>query len=194
MNNKILFLSLLLSILFCTPALTQRVYVGGSVGNGFNNKKIEDINGDDFKFKESNLAWKVYASTGWRFLGLEGGYRDFGEIEKTTALGNSTSRTRGGDIFGKGVVNIGRTIFAFGKAGWVFTRTKNIITGDDGKKLMDEKDRETAFAWGLGGGLNLGKLQLRLEYENVEISNGNLGMLSIGAAIGFDRERRGRGE
>jgi len=190
MHYKTLFFSLLLSLLFCTPALTQRFYVGGSVGNGFNNKELGDISGDDFKIKESTLAWKVFASTGWRFLGAEGGYRDFGEVEKTTSLGTGTSRTRGGDVFGKATITIGRTIFAFGKAGAFFSRTKNEVLSSDGQTLLDKTKRETAFAWGLGAGLNLGKLQLRLEWENMEISYGNLGMLSFGAAIGFDRDRQ----
>lgn len=189
MDHKTLLFCFLLPLLFCTPALTQPFFVGGSVGNGFNNKNLGDLDGSDFKIKESNLAWKIFASTQWKFLGAEGGYRDFGKIEKETDNGKGVSRTRGGDAFAKGMVKIG-ILQVFGKAGAFFSRTKTELTNSAGEKITNEKDRETAFAWGLGGGLQLGRLQLRIEYENFEISSGNLGMLSIGAAIGLGHRER----
>ncbi len=189
MFYKTLLMGFFLSLLFISPALTQPFFVGGSVGNGFNNKNLGDLDGSDFKIKESNLAWKIFASTQWRFLGAEGGYRDFGEIDNSTDRGTGTSRTRGGDAFGKGMVQIG-VLQIFAKAGAFFSRTKTKLVDDAGEVVVDDKERETAFAWGLGGGLQLGRLQIRAEYENFHISKGNLGMLSVGAAIGLGRRER----
>ena len=62
MYYKTLFFSVLLSLLFCTPALNQRFYLGGSVGNGFNNRELGDISGEDFKIKESTLAQHLFLS------------------------------------------------------------------------------------------------------------------------------------
>ena len=189
MCNKAFLFSFFLALLFISPALAQPFFVGGSVGNGFNNKNLGDLDGNDFKIKKSNLAWKVFASTQWRFLGAEGGYRDFGEIDNSTDRGSGTSRTRGGDAFAKGMVSIG-VLQIFAKAGAFFSRTKTKLVNEGGQVVIDDKERETAFAWGLGGGLQLGRLQIRAEYENFHISEGNLGMLSIGAAIGLGRRER----
>lgn len=186
MIHRTLFYSLLLMLLFGAPLMAQPFFVGGSVGNGFNNKNLGDLDGSDFKIKESNLAWKIFASTQWKFLGAEGGYRDFGEIDNSTDNGTGTSRTRGGDAFGKGTVKIG-VLQVFAKAGVFFSRTKTKLVDDSGIVVIDDKERESAFAWGLGGGLLLGRLQIRAEYENFHISEGNLGMLSIGMAIGLGR-------
>ncbi len=152
--------------------------MGASIGNGFHNKNLTDLNGEDFKLKQSALAWKIYGATSWKFIGLEGGYRDFGKIESDRNGETVTSNSRGGDIFAKGTFNIA-IVEVFGKAGAFFSRTRNEGGGLD----AEETNRQTAFAWGVGAGLNFGFLHLRLEYENMHTNPDNLGMLSFGAWV-----------
>jgi hypothetical protein len=163
--------------------------VGASVGNGFNNKNLGDISGGDFKIKDSNLAWKIYASTDWKFLGLEGGFRNFGEIEKSGLDGVGTSKSRGGDLFATGTIKLG-FIGVFGKAGAYFGRTKNEYFDTSGQRILNEKERDTSFAWGIGAALNFGILHLRAEFENMHISSGNLAMLSIGAGFNLNKNKK----
>jgi hypothetical protein len=56
--------------------------------------------------------------------------------------------------------------------------------------VLDEKDRATTFAWGVGAAINLGILHIRAEYENMHISPGNLAMLSVGAGFNFGESKR----
>ena len=161
--------------------------IGASVGNGFVNKDLKDINGEDFKIDENNVAWKVYAGTNWKFLGLEGGYRDFGKVETNTTFGRATTHSRGGDIYATGTIDFLKILSVFAKAGAYFGRTKTGFYDAANTQVIDETERQTSFAWGLGAGLNLGMLHVRLEYENMEINEGNLGMLSLGAGINLSR-------
>ncbi len=184
-------LTLLIAFLLFNPSISNGQLVGrigGSVGNGFNNKKIQDLTGEDFKINENNLAWKIFAATNWKFLGVEGGYRDFGTVESTNDNGTGKSKSRGGDIYGTGTFKIA-IIEIFGKAGAYFGRTKNELYDTSGVKVVDESERETSFAWGVGAGVNLGMLHVRLEYENMHISSGNLAMLSLGAGINLSKKK-----
>lgn len=162
--------------------------VGGSVGNGFNNKRIEDISGGDFKIKDNNLAWKIFAATNWKFLGLEGGYRHFGEIEQEYGTGRGTSKSRGGDLFATGTFNLA-IVEIFGKAGAFFGRTKTEFYDTGGSRIINEKDRQTVFAWGIGAALNFGALHIRAEYENMHIKPGNLAMLSLGVGVNLNNKK-----
>ena len=162
--------------------------VGASVGNGFINQELGEINGEDFKIDENNFAWKVFAATNWKFLGLEGGYRDFGKVESNSDLGKASSSSRGGDIYATGTIEFLKIFSAFGKAGAYFGRTQTEFYDVANVQLVDETERQTSFAWGIGAGLNMGMLHVRLEYENMLVDSGNLGMLSIGVGINLSKK------
>ncbi len=177
-------LFLLLTCFVGSPLCAQDLLAGFSIGNGFNKRRLGEINGEDFQIKESNFAWKIFASTAWNFLGAEGGYRDFGTIERQEDMGRGVSKTRGGDLIGRGVFNFA-FLNVFGKAGLFFGRTKDSLVDNMGNTVADQVSRQTAFIWGFGAGINLGILQVRAEYENVELNPSNIGMLSVGAVIGI---------
>ena len=162
--------------------------IGASVGNGFINQELKDINGEDFKIEENNLAWKVFAATNWKFLGLEGGYRDFGKVESEYDLGKASTSSRGGDIYATGTIKFLKILSAFAKAGAYFGRTQYEFYDQASVQVVDETERQTSFAWGIGAGLNIGMLHVRLEYENMHLDNGNLGMLSLGAGINLGKK------
>lgn len=171
--KKLVFISVL--CMFFWSESNAQFYVGGSIGNSFNNIKISDINGDSFKFDGNSFGWKVYA--GYElggFLGVEGGYRDLGRVKNTTDGQSTYIKTTGGDIAGKGTINLG-PLAAFAKAGAFFASQKV----DD----LSYKSSNTSFLWGLGAGLNLGGLGLRLEYESFGASNNSKSMLTLGATL-----------
>ena len=162
----------LLAALLLIPLFSwSQFYVGGSVGNSFINTDLDDISGDSFKFDGNSFGWKVFAGTGIKFMGIEGSYRSLGKI-KTNSGGEAYSVVNsGGDIALKGNINLGPVV-AFAKGG-VFFSTEKI-------KNLDLKTNSTNFLWGLGAGLNLGGLGVRLEYESL---GKGLSMLTLGAAI-----------
>jgi len=185
------FLILSIAVLLLSPSYSNSQIVGrigASVGNAFINKDIQDLTGEDFKINENNLAWKIFAGTNWKFLGAEGGYIDFGTVENTTDNGTVKSKSRGGDIYGTGTFKIA-IIEIFGKAGAYFGRNKIELYDTSGASVSDESERETSFAWGVGAAVNLGMLHVRLEYENMHISSGNLAMLSLGAGINLSKKK-----
>ena len=67
----------------------------------------------------------------------------------------------------------------FAKAGAFFWKTE---AGGD----VSGSNDGTAFLWGLGAGVRLGPIGVRLEWESMEVENPqNLSMLSLGATLGF---------
>lgn len=163
--------------------------IGASVGNGFINKELKDINGEDFKIDQNNLAWKVFAATNWKFLGLEGGYRDFGKVEETYDSGKITMASHGGDIYATGTFKFVKILAAFAKAGAYFGKTTTEFYDGANTLLTDETVKETSFAWGIGAAVNVSMLHIRLEYESMQISSGSLGMLSLGVGVNLGKKK-----
>ena len=183
MHLRILFSVFLVSGLTAI-GYGQGLYVGGSLGNSFQNHNITDLSGSDFGIKDNAFAWKVFGGVGWKFLGLEGGYRDFGEVENATDTGNTvSSRTRGGDLMAKGTLPISFLRF-FGKAGFFYQVTDQKLFGS-GFDEFEDQIRGSVFAWGVGAGVQLGAIGARLEYEVMEINPDKLSMLSVGVTLGI---------
>lgn len=175
--KKLIFLMLL--AFGVTTTVQSQFYVGASAGNSFVNTDISDINGESFKYDGSSFGWKVYAGVGLKsFLGIEGGYRDIGKVKNDA----NYVKTRGGDVALRGNINLG-PIAAFAKAGGFFM-----------KQSSDELNWETSstnFLWGVGAGLNLGGLGVRLEYENLGagLSTSSLAQLTLGVSIALGGEK-----
>ena len=67
----------------------------------------------------------------------------------------------------------------FAKAGIMWWDSTNNVAG-----LGDESGSD--FIWGLGAGVRLGPIGVRLEWESLENKDAdNLSMLSLGATFGF---------
>ena len=137
------------------------------------------MNGDDFKMDENSFGYKVFAGFGSKFIGGEGGYRDLGKIQTSYNSIKLQTKITGWDVAARGKINIG-PIFAFGKAGMFFAKAENQI----GSQTFT--DNSTNFLWGLGAGLKLGQLALRLEFESLDWdSENNLSQLMFSAAFYF---------
>jgi OOP family OmpA-OmpF porin len=153
-------------------------YVGAGVGQ-FNTKirhfedvdnEIQDIRHDD------NTAWKAFA--GYRFLpylGVEAAYIDFGkqsdDFSATVSNGNYRVKIHG---FAPSV--IGRLplgpVELFAKAGEYYYNIKANVDFDNPGPGIHTSHSRNDFIW--GGGVSavvLSRVELRAEYEKVEIDN-----------------------
>lgn len=182
-SMKLLRFSLFISMFLVFVQLYAQetgIYLGGGVGTSFINYTLESSNLDDVKFDDNNFAYKVFA--GYRannFLSFEGGYRNTGKAEDKTNEYTISSTTKGWDIEAVGTLDL-EILFAFAKAGAFFWNTENTF----GQEIFEEN--ETGFLWGVGAGVKLGELAVRLEWESLGTTNPeSLSMLTAGVTFGF---------
>ena len=184
---KLLRYSILLSFLLFISNLSAQetgMYLGGSIGSSFlNHTLVETIDGastDDLTINENNFAYKIYA--GYRannFLSIEGGYRNTGKAEDKEEGYTLTSTTKGWDIEAVGTLDL-EILFLFAKAGAFFWNTENSLE----EEIYEEN--KTGFLWGVGAGVKLGGIAVRLEWESLGTTNPeSLSMLTGGVTFGF---------
>ncbi len=178
-----LILAVILFFIVSHDAFSQ-FYFGAGIGNAFINKKITDINGDDFKIDKNSFAYRIYGGFGGRFIGAEGGYRNLGKVQSEDNGLPLEAKISGWDISAKGNVNIG-PVFIMAKAGAFFSNSDNSVGP------ANYTDNSTNFLWSLGAGVRIGMLGLRLEYESLDMSSDSkLAMLTLGASIHIGGKRR----
>ena len=165
------------------PALADSgFYIGAAAGGATQDIEI----GGPPEIEEDDTAFKVFG--GYKFdmsvvdLGVEVGYVDFGEAEINTAAGEFVFDSTGIKLWGIAGLELGPVdLFAkLGVIAWdVETTTIAGKTSDDG----------TDFGLGLGAGFDIGRVQIRGEYELYDASDANvsmLSMLSLGAVYHFN--------
>ncbi|TXS95343.1 porin family protein [Parahaliea maris] len=160
-------------------------YVGGSVGwaylAGEGTDRIED---QDFDFSDDDVGYKVYA--GWQilpFLGIEGGYVDFGEVEDTTPLTRTRIATDGWDAFVVGNLPLG-FIDLFAKVGVIAFDSDLDFNGTN--ISFDDSESGTEGAYGVGAALELGSFAVRGEWEYFDIDGlDDLSLWSVGLTYQF---------
>ena len=169
--------------LFPAPVLADSgFYVGAAAGAA-----TQDIElGGSPEIEEDDTAFKVFG--GYKFdtsvvdLSLELGYVDFGEAEIDTTIGQYVFEPTGINLWGVAGFELGRVdLFAkLGVIAWdVETTTFAGKFSDDG----------TDIGFGLGAGFDIGKVQIRGEYELYDSSDANvtmLSMLSLGIVYPFN--------
>jgi len=182
MKTKILIIAFAVAIL-CPLSAFGTMYVGASIGNAWQSDsttKADDVLNEIGNIDENSTGWKIFG--GFRsesFFGVEGGYRDLGEIESKISGETFKASTNGWDVEAIGIVRLS-IIRLFGKAGAFFWNTESSYT------LFKSDESGTSFMWGLGAGVTLGPIGVRLEWESMEVdSMDNLSMLSLGASLGF---------
>lgn len=140
-----------------TSATLGNFYIGGGVGAADLEDEVEIEDLGDVDLDDDGTAYKFFG--GWRatpYLGIEGGYRNFGEAD----AGPFSVETTGLDITGVGFLPIG-PVDLFAKGGLIFWDTD----GDGGIPDADGED----LMYGVGGQLNIGSLFFRLESEWFDI-------------------------
>ncbi|MCK4561155.1 MAG: outer membrane beta-barrel protein [Calditrichia bacterium] len=159
----------------------QGFYLGAGIGNTFYGFEPKDLGDEIGKLDENATGYKFFAgfSTPTIFA-IEGGYRNFGTIEATELDIKIESKTTGWDVYGMAHFEVLMILDLFAKAGILFWKTESTIIeatfGDSG----------SGFAWGLGAGVGLGPIGVRLEWENFNIEDPvTISMLTLSATYGF---------
>ena len=181
MFKKILLLALVTALL-CPFSAMASMYVGASIGNTWQSATVdaEEVAHEVGEISENSTGYKIFGGfQSESFFGLEGGYRDLGKIDSTHGVYNFTTKTTGWDVEAIGHLEL--SIFdIFAKAGAFFWSTDSTV-GD-----FSEGVTGTSFLWGLGAGVSLGPIGIRLEWESMEVKElDNLSLLSLGATFGF---------
>jgi OOP family OmpA-OmpF porin len=146
-------------------------YLGGGVGEY--NLEIDDF--DDVttaveEYDSDDTAWKAFG--GWnlnQWFGLELAYVNLGSPEDEILPGTFAEvETEGFAPYLVGRLPLG--IFeAFAKAGYYFHDTDARVTSPLGTTTVSDSGED--FTWSTGLGLNLGRFNVRLEYEQFDFDD-----------------------
>jgi OOP family OmpA-OmpF porin len=161
-------------------AVAGGIYVGAGIGNTYFSSEVEDALDQIQSIDENSTAWKIFGGFNpAKFIGIEGGYRDFGQVSSTVSSELFETKTSGWDIEALGLLRIS-IVDIFAKAGIMWWSQDVTLLG----YKFDESG--TDFLWGLGGGVHLGPVGIRVEWESVVIEDpDNVSMVSLSGTFGF---------
>ena len=171
-----------LALLPASALAESGFYIGAAAGGA-----TQDIElGGPPEIEEDDTAFKVFG--GYKFdmsivdLSVELGYVDFGEAEISTAAGDASFAPTGINLWGVAGFELGPVdLFAkFGVIAW------DLETTTFAGKFSDDG---TDLGYGLGAAFDIGKVQIRGEYELYDTSNEDvtmLSMLSLGVIYHFN--------
>lgn len=180
MKQRFVSVVSLILFLLSASAFSQNLYLGAGIGNTFFSSEISDAVDQARDISENSTAWKLFGGYHLTdFLNVEGGYRNFGTISSDISTDVFESKTSGWDVEAVGRIKF-LIVDLFGKAGAMFWSTEVNFLG------RTKSDSGTDFFWGLGTGVTLGPIGVRLEWESVAIGGPeNLSMVSLSATLGF---------
>lgn len=175
---------LTVALLGLTLSLTANVYAdegltfGASVG-------YVNIENDDpgFNFDATDTGYKFFASyTASSYLGIEGGYIDFGSPEDIIGGFPGEIDASGWNLYGVGNVPLAGGVDLFAKAGIIAWEADSIIDG-----ILVDTDDGTDLALGLGARWNSeGSFGLRAEIDWFDIDEADsVWMASVGFELRF---------
>jgi len=158
----------------------QDFYVGAGIGNTFYGTEW-NLQDEVKKLDENATGYKFFAGFSTPLIfSVEGGYRHFGSIEVKELDFTFESETSGWDVYGMARFEVLYLLDVFAKAGMVFWKTES-------KEIAQALDENgSGFAWGVGAGVGLGPIGVRLEYENFNIKDPlTISMITLSATYGF---------
>lgn len=169
-------------LLAASPGFAKGFYVGAGLGSAFYNSEVEvdDITNEFKQIDENSTAWKLFGGfSGSGVLGVEGGYRDFGTASADVDGGHVETGISGWDVEALGRLKIS-IVDVFAKVGMMFWDSEGSHVG------TPTSDSGTDILWGLGAGVHLGPIGVRLEWESLTLgSPQDLSVVSLGATLGF---------
>ena len=72
--------------LITSNATAAGAYVGAGIGNTFFSSEVKDALDQIKEIDDNSTAWKIFGGfSGPKFIGVEGGYRSFGEVSSTVS-------------------------------------------------------------------------------------------------------------
>ena len=178
MRSLVVVVSALIILSFSTLS-AQGLYIGAGIGNTFYG--VDNLTQQVKSIDKNATGYKIFAGLSTpTIFGLEGGYRNFGTIDATELNVSIESKTTGWDVYGMAHFEVLLILDLFAKAGMIFWKTEN--------KVLEQTlgDSGSGFAWGLGAGVGLGPIGVRLEWENFNINDQvTVSMATLGATWGF---------
>jgi hypothetical protein len=149
----------------------EGLYLGLGIGD-FSTRldsDITNIDANDLDFNSNDDALKAFV--GWRFnrfFAVQLDYTDFGRTNAQLAAGNISADTKGVTPSVVGTLPLG-PVELFVRGGMIFYDLK---VNSNTSNLVDDSGHDPVF--GAGIGLTVAKrLNLRAEYERIEINNLN---------------------
>jgi hypothetical protein len=169
----------MLIVCFSGTLQAQDWYIGAGIGNTFIATEFQDAEDQLQKLDENSTGYKFFAGVTTPFpIGIEGGYRNLGTV--TLSQFEFESKTTGWDVYAMGRFEILMIVDVFAKAGMFFWKTEDKFV----ENIISESGSD--FAWGIGAGVHLGPVGVRLEWENFQVADPvSLSMLSLSATYGF---------
>jgi hypothetical protein len=177
-------LIIMLTVVICLfgNLSAQGLYIGAGIGNTFYGADFSEIEEQAKDISENSTGYKFFAGFNTpSIFGIEGGYRNFGTVDTNIGDFKFESQTTGWDVYGMAHFEVLMILDLFAKAGVLFWKTESGLVED-----VLESDTGTAFAWGLGAGVTLGPIGVRLEWENFHVDDPKtLSAVMLGATFGF---------
>ena len=176
---------LLISTLICIVSISslsaQGLYIGAGIGNSFFGAEAE-IEDQVKDISENSTGYKFFGGFSTpTIFGIEGGYRNFGTVDTNIGDLQFESQTTGWDVYGMAHFEVLKILDLFAKAGVLFWSSESKLVGE----ILGE-DSGTDFSWGLGVGVSLGPIGVRLEYENFRVEKLEaLSAVMLSATFGF---------
>ena len=148
MLKKTIFV-FLLAFLLCPLTALGSMYVGASVGNTWQSADVtvDSVTKEVKNIDENSTGWKIFGGfKNESIFGIEGGYRDLGEIKSAHDGHELKLSSSGWDIVATGHLEIA-IIDIFAKAGAFFW------SADSTPPSLSADESGTDFLWGLGATL-----------------------------------------
>jgi len=174
----------IMAILICSfgSLSAQGLYIGAGIGNSFYGADFSEINEQAGDISENSTGYKFFAGfNSPSIFGVEGGYRNFGTVDTNIDGLKFESQTTGWDVYGMAHFEVLEILDLFAKAGVLFWSSESKLVE---QVIGDESG--TAFSWGLGAGVSLGPIGVRLEWENFHVKDPEtLSAVMLSATMGF---------
>lgn len=155
-------------------------YLGGAFGQS--TLSIDDVG--EAEFDGDATGYKIFAGGRFiTFLGVEGSYVDFGDIDEGDGLNDLEAEVTGVSLQAVGYLPLGiADIFV---KGGLFQQSDIVVSGS-GPGAVVSSDDETAPVYGAGVQFRIKSFALRgeVEYYDVDLAD-ELYMISVGASYTF---------
>jgi len=139
-------------------------YVGASGGQtSFDVPAIGNVSVDD-----NGSSFKVFGGhRPLEYVGVEGGFRDFGEFGETLGVVRVDGEIQGFDVMAVGLLPVGQRFELWAKIGLMYWEAETVVQDPDPVRPPVSNDSGVDLGWGVGVGFKIGKpLRVRLEYES----------------------------
>lgn len=162
---------------------------GFYMGAGFGSTSIDDDGFDGIDFDDSDTGFKVFGGYSFnQYFAVEASYFDFGEASGNfDDFGDTVNfdvGVSGLNASAVGTLPVGDMFSLFAKVGFasydidVHVEIPGVGSGSD-------SESESDMTYGVGGQLSFGQFGVRLEYEAIQVDDGDANMLSLGGVFRF---------